>query len=203
MIAVTRAQMRRIDALATGEYGIPSLALMESAGRAVADAASGRRVLVVCGRGNNGGDGYVAARHLSARGAIVTLLEEGEPRGDAAVMAVSARRLCARVPEFPAGGFDAIVDALYGTGLDRPVEARGAEWIGRINAAGVPVTSADVPSGLDADTGAPLGCAVRAAATVTMGLPKAGFAAGAAWVGRLIVADIGLPRALLDSPPPA
>lgn len=203
MIAVTRAQMRRIDALAIGEYGIPSLALMENAGRAVADAVAGSRVLVVCGRGNNGGDGYVAARHLANRGRVVTLLEEGEPRGDAAVMAVGARRLCARATEFPAGGFDAIVDALYGTGLDRPVEGRGAELIDRINAAGVPVTAADVPSGLDADTGRPLGRAVRAAVTVTLGLPKAGFAAGAAWVGRVIVADIGLPRALLESPPPA
>jgi NAD(P)H-hydrate epimerase len=201
MRAVTRAQMREIDRRAIHEYGIPAPALMENAGRALAAEVRGRRVLVVCGRGNNGGDGYVAARHLANRGCAVALLEEGEPQGEAAAMAFSARLLCRETAE--GGPFECVVDALYGTGLNRPPEGRGAELIRRINAAGATVVAADVPSGLDADTGLPLGEAVRAAVTVTMGLPKVGFARAAAYVGRVVVADIGLPRALLESPPAA
>lgn len=196
LIAVTRAQMREIDRLAIEEYGIPSLALMENAGVAVArevEALGAHRVLVVCGAGNNGGDGYVAARHLANHGVLVQILAAAEPKGDAAIMARPARRLCGTV-----GSPDAIVDALFGTGLTRPIEG---DWIARINGAGVPVVAADIPSGLDADTGLPLGDAVRATVTVTMGLPKVGFARATAYVGRVVVADIGFPRALLDCPP--
>lgn len=196
MTAVTRAQMREIDRLAIEDYGIPSLALMENAGVAIArevEALGARRVLVVCGAGNNGGDGYVAARHLANHGLRVEILAAAEPKGDAAIVARPARRLCGTI-DAP----DAIVDALFGTGLTRPVEG---DWIARINRAGVPVVAADIPSGLDADTGLPLGDAVRATVTVTMGLPKVGFARAAAYVGRVVVADIGFPRALLESPP--
>jgi NAD(P)H-hydrate epimerase len=201
--------MREIDRRAIEEYGVPSPALMENAGRAVADAVRAldpmrRRVLLVCGRGNNGGDGFVAARHLANGGfEAMLLLAEGEPRGDAELMARSARRMCAVVSSMLAVSPDLIVDALYGTGLTRPVEGPARELIRRINGAQVPVVAVDVPSGLDADTGRVLGEAVRATVTVTMGLPKVGFERAAEYVGRLVVADIGIPRALLESPPPA
>ena len=207
MQAVTRAQMAEIDRRAIEEYGIPSLALMENAGRAVAAAVErlrplGRRVLIACGRGNNGGDGFVAARALHNHGYHVQVLATGEPRGDAAIMARPARRLCAFVDAMPSITPDVIIDALTGTGLDRPVEGPMREMIRRINGAQLPVVAVDVPSGLDADTGRPLGEAVRAARTVTMGLPKIGFAKAGAYVGLVEVADIGIPRALLEAPPP-
>jgi len=178
---VTKSEMAEIDRRTIAEFGIPEGALMERAGAAVAAEVArswpGRPVEVYCGPGRNGGDGRVAARILEGR-----VRTPGEP-GSPAPRAV-------------------IVDAIFGTGLNREVtgEARAMiEGINGLDRAEHPVLSVDVPSGLDADTGRPLGAAVRADVTVTMGLPKAGFRApgASAYVGRLVVADIGHPAELL------
>lgn len=207
---VTRAEMIALDRRAIEEFGIPSLLLMENAGRAVADVVDRLSpagvVRVVCGAGSNGGDGLVAARHLHNRGYDVTVLLLGEPPpgSDAGVNLRIARKLVsvggdAACLAEPAG---AIVDAIFGTGLSRPVAGPPADVIARINAVdrrASPVVSVDLPSGLDADAGEPLGSAVRASITVTLGLPKVGFQnpKAAPYVGRLVVADIGIPRELL------
>lgn len=211
----TAEQMRTIDRLAWERYGVSGVELMERAGAAVYQEArrllserGGSRVLVLCGRGNNGGDGFVAARLLARDGYHPRVLLAGRAdalKGDAAVN--HRRALLAQVPvveledapvELPAA--DLIIDALLGTGLQSEVTGLFAELIGLINSAGVPVLAVDIPSGLDSDTGRPRGACVRADATVTLGLPKVGMVIypGAEFVGRLVVDDIGLPPPLLE-----
>ena len=220
-------QMRAIDRRASEDFGIPSLALMQAAGEAFArgcveelggDAAR-KRIAMVCGRGNNGGDGFVAARHLANAGARVTVFLAGraeELKGDAAIFFRPIARLGIPVRELTGtdqsympdeihpAEYDLIGDALLGTGFRGEVEGDVANVIGRINLAWeseVPVVSADVPSGVNADTGAVNGPAVRATRTVTFAAPKMGLLLypGAALAGRVTVADIGLPRALLEN----
>jgi NAD(P)H-hydrate epimerase len=216
---VGAAEMRAIDGAAIDGLGVPSLDLMERAGRAVTEAAvpllrPGSRFLVVCGGGNNGGDGWVAARLLqpSGRVRVVALVAPADLAGDAAAMA--ARALEAGVPMAPfldgaplgAGPDDVIIDALLGTGLSRPPGGRFAgviEAIARARHDGARVLSVDVPSGLSADTGRPLGACVEADATVTFGLQKRGLVLypGATLAGTVTVADIGLPPAAVDRVP--
>ena len=186
--------MRALDRHTIETLGIPGELLMESAGRAVAQAVlerGARSVLVVCGAGNNGGDGLVAARHLRALGVDVRVQLVGEPRGAAAAQLARARAF-----GVPLAGGDAelVVDAIFGTGLDREVTGAPAAAIRRINEAGRPVLAVDLPSGLDADTGQVLGVAVRAAETLTLGLPKPGLALepGRSLAGRIRVARIGI-----------
>lgn len=185
MRAVTREEIVEIDRRAISEFGIPAATLMENAGKAVADVVLREIrpsvVAVVCGKGNNGGDGLVVARLLRAAGVDVRVHQAA---GDAP----------------PAGffdGCDVVVDALFGTGLRREVVGAMRALIEEMNTH-PPVVAVDVPSGLDANTGTPLGAAVRAAVTVTMGLAKVGLLQprAAPFVGRLIVADIGYPAAL-------
>ena len=217
-LAVSREQMRQIDTAAIEHFGIPGMVLMENAGRAVADEVAAlldervnASVMIVCGAGNNGGDGFVAARHLMNRGYRVTVLLCHEAvilRGDAcrnweiiAAMQCVIRMMHAfSVQERRAliDTADIIVDALFGIGLNAPVTGDLALLIDEINAAEKPVVAVDVPSGLDADTGEVLGTAVRATVTVTMGAVKTGMAVAAAqaYVGRLVVADISIPREL-------
>lgn len=197
----TAAQVRELDRRLIEEAGLPGVALMELASRAVAACivehfpdAVRRGVLVVCGGGNNGGDGYGVARWLRGWGHPVRLLSlSPRSRGDAAVM----RAICARlgIPEVaalePAG---LLVDAVLGTGLDRPVQGELAERLRAMAAHGAPVVSVDLPSGLSTDTGEVLGVAVPAALTVTLGRLKPAFFTdtGARLAGRVEVADIGL-----------
>ena len=208
---VTREQMQAIDRRAIDELKIPVDELMERAGRAVADVAAERvspacPVVVVCGKGNNGGDGYVAARLLAERGYEVEILplEEGydasTPAGRAAekAMAVDGLEVVGRLKKRPMA---LIVDAIFGTGLTREVKGRERALIAEMNALDArwfPILAVDIPSGLDANTGRPLGIAVKAAATVTMGLPKIGFTkpGASAYVGEVIVADIFPPEVL-------
>ncbi len=205
--------MRAIDRAAIDGLGVPSLQLMERAGRAVTEAAlrlvrPQSRFLVVCGGGNNGGDGWVAARllHPSGRVRVVAVVAPERLAGDAAAMARLA--LEAGVPVQPfeegaglgAGPDDLVVDALLGTGLSRPAEGRFAAAIAAMAAArrgGARVVAVDLPSGLSADTGRPLGPCVEADATVTFGLQKVGLVLlpGASLAGAVTVADIGLPPA--------
>ena len=208
--------MRDMDRRAAEEYGMPSLLLMENAGRAVAERAlallrecGGRSVRVICGKGNNGGDGFVAARHLHNRGVEVECVLAGETsavQGDARVNLNLLQKLDVPLLHFVPGSItefdtDLVIDALLGTGFQGQPRSPVAEAIQAINSASVPVLAVDVPSGLNADTGAAEQC-VRATETVTFGLPKLGLLtdAGRRLAGRLVVAHISLPRPLLESP---
>lgn len=216
---LARDEVRGIDARSAEELGLPTLVLMENAGRGAAAllgerAPSGARVLIACGPGNNGGDGGVVARHLDVWGYAVRVVWFARPErlsGDAAVQfRVLARSgLDQQAWEGPVDperlselfrGADWVVDGLLGTGLTRPVEGllRGA--IEAMNRSGRPVLALDLPSGLDADTGRPQGEAVRAKVTATFVAPKLGFAApgAAAFTGEVRVVEIGVPRRILE-----
>ena len=203
---VSAEAMRALDRHTIETLGVPGDLLMESAGRLVAAEVLRERrgpapVLVVCGGGNNGGDGLVAARHLHLQGVPVRIAWATDPtrlRGDARANRDRAR--AAGVPEAsarwrPEPGA-VIVDALFGTGLARDVEGAAAAAVTRINQ-GRPacrVVSVDLPSGLDADTGQILGVAVAADCTVTLGLPKLGLTLepGRSLAGRIVVGRIGI-----------
>lgn len=219
MKLVTAAQMREMDRRTIEEFGLPGLVLMENAGRAVAEAAwellpsDGGRVLVVAGKGNNGGDGFVAARHLAGRGvevAVLLLCKLPELHGDAAINANYANKIGLMIVEEPddetlVGAIelaDVIIDAILGTGLNGEVHGRARQVIEMLEFAAAPIVAVDIPSGLNSDTGQVLGAAVEAHHTVTFALPKTGLVQypGKAHVGELTVADIGIPPAILDDP---
>jgi hydroxyethylthiazole kinase-like uncharacterized protein yjeF len=193
------AQAREVDRLTAERFGIPVAWLMEAAGWQVARHCRGQ-TYVVCGKGNNGGDGLAAARHLHRWGRLagVACTDVEGLRGAAADEARALAAVGVEVgPSPPRGLREAtlVVDALLGTGLSRAPEGRVAEWIELVAAAGRRVVSVDVPSGLDADSGAAPGACVTAAVTVTLGLPKPGLLAGEgpARAGEVWVADIGIP----------
>jgi NAD(P)H-hydrate epimerase len=213
--------MRSLDRYTIETLGVPGDVLMECAGRAVTDVlmdrigatgglAGSAEVCVVCGTGNNGGDGLVIARHLHQLGVRVrvALLGAGSAlRGDAATNLARAQALGLAIegPEWRLPSSGAVVDAIFGTGLSRAVEGQARDSIERINQArdsGLAVVSVDLPSGLDADTGQILGAAVRAHVTVTIGLPKLGLVLepGRSHAGELRVARIGIADSLPDSP---
>jgi len=215
---LSRDQVRAIDRRAIDEFGVPGAVLMENAGRGAAEVllALGARgpVVVCCGKGNNGGDGFVIARHLDNHGVPVRVLLFAKPEeltGDAALNHGILRK--SGVPiDARAGPVDAealrrelapaewVVDALFGTGLAGAVRPPFDQVIAAINASGAKVLAVDIPSGLDCDTGEPLGPAVRAQHTVTFVAMKKGFTNPVAreWTGEVHVADIGAPRAALS-----
>ncbi len=218
MKITTSEEMRALDALATDKYGIPSLLLMEHAGLAVAMTASdllegafGSRVLVCAGPGNNGGDGFAAARHLFNHGANVSVLYFG----DAAKASPDTRTNMAIVNhmEIPVienvesylvdqiiSESDLVVDALLGIGVSSEVREPIAGVIRSINDFARMVLAVDIPSGVNSDTGSICGVGISADATVTFGLPKIGHFVypGAGKVGRLSVADISIPVVELE-----
>jgi NAD(P)H-hydrate epimerase len=213
-----------MDRLTIRETGIPGSVLMETAGRgatrillAELRPRPGARVTIVCGPGNNGGDGYVMARYLREAHLLPTVLmlsSLDRISGDALLNLRILQRTGVHILEVPTetewkahrhllSEGDLIVDAILGTGLRSPVKDFFALVIGDINAAGRPVLSVDIPSGLNADTGQPMGVAVRADMTVTFGYPKIGEVVypGAELVGRLFRIDIGIPAAVSDRIP--
>ncbi len=218
MDIVTSAQMREIDRRAMEEFAVPGMILMENAGLRVVEAvrAGGplRRIVILAGPGNNGGDGLVAARHL-CRETDVSVWMASSPdayRGDALLNLTMLQRTGHQLHLLAADGAiakleaelavaDLVIDALLGTGTAREVSGVLAVAIRAINSCNKPVLSVDIPSGICADSGRVLGEAVRASRTVTLGLPKRGLLLfpGAAHTGRVEVVDIGLPAELLSS----
>ncbi|HZI09216.1 MAG TPA: NAD(P)H-hydrate dehydratase [Myxococcus sp.] len=211
---LTAAQMRQAEQAAEAHHGMPSALLMENAGRALAEVARGEagpggRFTVVCGPGNNGGDGLVAARFLLQGGARVAVALVGNaekltPEARRNLSALQGFRVVpqslASLPELGAG--DVVVDALFGTGLSRAPAgefAEAIEAIARWRGAGAKVVAADVPSGLQSDTGAPFSPCVRADVTVAFGFLKPGqvLEPGASLCGRVRRVDIGLGEASL------
>jgi ADP-dependent NAD(P)H-hydrate dehydratase / NAD(P)H-hydrate epimerase len=200
------AEMTEADRL-TIAGGTPGMALMEKAGRAVADAVAARHpggteVVVVAGPGNNGGDGFVAARLLAARGDRVRVLLIGDRaklKGDAA--AAAERWTGPTAPAAPGAlaGAQAVIDAVFGAGLDRPVEGLARAMIEAMNACGAPVIAVDLPSGVNGANGAVMGAAVKAAGTVTFFRRKPGhlLLPGRLHCGTVTVADIGIADAAL------
>ncbi len=220
MKLLTAVQMRELDRKTIEEIGIPGVVLMENAGRAAAELLHRHYaklfpgpILILSGKGNNGGDGYVMARHLMNRGWQVHTLVLAAAEaigGDAAVNLSALQRMQGQVSFVPnevqlaaaltaETGARLLVDALFGTGLSSAVRGHYAWAIDWINASGVPVLAVDIPSGVDATSGHLLGRAVRADMTVAFACPKLGQVVypGAEFCGILTTADIGIPAALL------
>lgn len=217
----SRAGLRELDRRAVEEYHIPILVLMENAGRAVAEAAlrmvrGGRRVLILAGPGNNGGDGLVAARYLHNAKVDVTvlLLAPPEKYQDAAAVQLKIVEAMKLPMEVVTEGLaelrdwmveamprDLIIDAIFGTGLSRPPEGVAAEVIRRANRSVHRIMSVDIPSGMDCDTGLAVGpedTVIRPVATVSFCGSKPGFARGKGFAGKVKVAPIGVPRELVE-----
>ena len=209
--AITRAQMVEVDRLMIEDYGITLLQMMENAGRSLAELSSellggmvkGKRIAVLCGGGNNGGGGMAAARHLVNWGADVqaTLaVPVGKLKDAPAHQSRTLQAMGVHISDgFPSGNFDLIIDALIGYGLRGAPRGRTAQWIQKANRSAVPILSLDIPSGLDADTGSPLGNCIRADATLTLALPKVGMRGDGAskFLGELYIGDISVPTRLL------
>jgi NAD(P)H-hydrate epimerase len=209
---LSSAQSREIDRLTSERFAIPTAWLMEAAGWQVARHCRGR-AYVFCGRGNNGGDGLAAARHLHRWGRLggVACLDTSALSGPAAEQARALTALGLTIADEPPlglGDSPLIVDALLGTGLSRPPSGKVASWIEMVNESRRRVVAVDLPSGLDADTGVASMPCIRANITVTLGLPKPGLeiAGGPAHAGEVWVADIGVPfeayAAIGVTPPP-
>ncbi|KJS13119.1 MAG: carbohydrate kinase [Peptococcaceae bacterium BRH_c8a] len=220
MRLVTASEMGSIDRLAISEFGIPGVVLMENAGLQVVKAVTdvlgdpaGKHAVIFAGKGNNGGDGFVVARHLLNMGAQVQVFlaaEQEQISGDAQVNLNIWLKTGQKV--FPLTksndinlvrlalmNADLVVDALYGTGFKGTIQKPMATFIEAINACGKPVVAVDIPSGLEADTGRVNGPCIRASYTVTFALPKIGLVLPESrlYVGKLHIADISIPAALL------
>ncbi len=214
-------EMQELDRKAIETYRIPGMILMENAGKGAAEAISHRfpdiqkkKVAIIAGKGNNGGDGFVIARYLLNQGVAVRVYLLTDPkglRGDAEtnysifqrmkgeVISVASSKDYVKVKK-DLEKFDILVDGIFGTGLDAEVRGYYREVIDHLNTLQRPIVAIDIPSGLNANTGKPLGTAIRASLTVTFGLPKVGhlIPPGLDYVGEVKVIDIGLPRRLVE-----
>src|SRR6201990_2495858 len=210
MEVLTTAEMERADRLAIAA-GTPGFSLMLSAGQAVAAAAmelvEDGPILVIAGPGNNGGDGFVAAAELAARGrevSVILLCERDSLQGDAASAARGWKYAVLPFNAHAIGHPALIIDALFGAGLNRPIKGEPYDMIEAINANGAPVLSIDLPSGVNGTTGAVMGVAVRATETVTFFRRKPGhlLLPGRIHCGRIRVVDIGIePQVLSEIAP--
>ena len=212
---LTREQCRELDRRATAEYGIPSIVLMENAGRGCVDVLERLGiegpVAILCGKGNNGGDGFVIARHLEVRGHVCRVLLVCPPEdfsGDAAtnfaILQKTAVPIIDATSQLDEHGLDAawFVDAMLGTGArgePRPPLDAAIDWINR-RRDNTKVLAVDVPSGLDCDTGQPAAHTVRADHTCTFAAMKVGFAqpSAKAYTGAIHICDIGVPPRLIE-----
>jgi len=215
-------EIREIDRKAIEEYEIPGIILMENAGRNVAEevlkmlpGTDSDKVAIFCGKGNNGGDGFVIARHLYNKGVDVSVYLTTEVSrvlsdGDSSTNLKILLNMNLEIKELQEGhigeigkvldGYNVIVDAIFGTGLSGEVREPVRTLIAKINEADVPVISVDIPSGLSCDDGVVLGAAVKATKTVTFVAAKTGFfqECGKEYTGELIVSDISVPRELIE-----
>ncbi len=220
--ALGRDEIREIDRKAIEEYEIPGIVLMENAGRNVAEEVmkmlpgTGKaRVAIFCGKGNNGGDGYVIARHLYNKGVDVSvylttevsrILSDGDSSTNLKILLnmnfeikeLQEERIEAIGSELQ--DYNVIVDAIFGTGLKGEVREPVMTLISKINEAALPVVSIDIPSGLGCDDGVVLGSAIKATKTVTFVATKTGFfqGCGKEYTGELIVSDISVPKELIE-----
>ena len=195
---ISSRQVREVDALAQARFGIGVDWLMEAAGWQIARLVD-QPAAVVCGVGNNGGDGLAAARHLHRWGRLlsVSCVDVARLSGAAARELEALRRAGVEVASEPQLDPAAVVvDAIFGTGLTRAPEGKFAEWIEAINASGKRVISVDVPSGLDADSGLAYSPFVDPDETITLGLPKPGLSQ---FGGRVTVVDIGIPLEVYEA----
>ncbi|HTK29460.1 MAG TPA: NAD(P)H-hydrate dehydratase [Vicinamibacterales bacterium] len=222
MRILTAAQMREADRRTIEEIGIASVVLMENAGRqtvaameAMYDDLADRRIAVLCGRGNNGGDGFVVARTLLQRGIEPTVFligRVGDVRGDARANLDILGRLGLTVVEIADSqawelhlsevtSCSLIVDAIFGTGLNAPVAGLVESVIADVNASGIPVVAVDLPSGLSADTPDTIGDSIQASLTVTLAAPKLPLVLppGEMRSGDIVIADIGIPAGVIDA----
>src|SRR5438876_8189552 len=222
MRVLNAAQMREADRRTVDDIGIPSLVLMENAGRQAVAAMeamysdlSDRQVAVLCGRGNNGGDGFVVARTLVQRGVDVSVFLIGrvaEVRGDARTNLEILGRLGLTVVEIAdsqawelhfseIGDCTLIVDAIFGTGLNAPVTGLMETVVADVNASDIPVVAIDLPSGLSADSAEPIGDSIEASLTVTLAAPKLPLVLPPAETraGDIVIADIGIPPEVLEA----
>jgi NAD(P)H-hydrate epimerase len=216
---LSRDQARALDQRAIDTLGVPGVVLMENAGRDMArlllNLGIHGPVVICCGRGNNGGDGFVIARHLDNAGVQVRVLLFADPAsltGDAAVNHQILVRSGVPLELFPGPTLDEarlrvelsladwIVDALFGTGLQGPVRSPFDKIIEAINQSRARIFAVDIPSGLDADTGQPLGPTIRAQHTATVAGLKKGFVepAARAWLGQVYLIDMGAPRRVFE-----
>jgi NAD(P)H-hydrate epimerase len=232
-VLMTKDQVRAIDSWAINTIGIPGVVLMENAGRSCAELIKDKlrdvatpKVCIFCGTGNNGGDGYVIARHLLSETppqgvpcgtsnmgnsgfevVVVICGDRGKVNGDAKInldilerLGLPIEQLNLRDSDVPAqvkafaAGADMIVDGLFGTGLSGQLSDEYQQLIDSINACNCPILAVDIPSGLDCDSGQPLGAAIKADYTVTFVAVKKGFASGSAaqYTGEIFVASIGV-----------
>lgn len=222
MKVATAEQMQELDRKAIGVFGIPGIVLMENAGRGATEILCSafpdvhrKEIAIVAGKGNNGGDGFVMGRHLLNRGLSVRVFLLSHPealKGDARTNFEIFSRMQGEVLFFSGSDHieklkknleaaDILVDAIFGTGLNSEVRGFYRDVIEHLNHLGKPIVAVDIPSGLDANTGKPLGTAIRAFLTVTFGLPKVGhlIAPGPDYTGELRIVDIGLPGSLVEA----
>lgn len=216
-LVMTRDEVRAFDNWAINTLGLPGVVLMENAGRSCAELIKDRlkhipkpKVCIFCGTGNNGGDGSVIARHLINSGFNVVVVlcgDRDKVKGDAKInldvlerlgqrierLDLKSNNVAGQVQKFAAGA-DMVIDALFGTGLSGQLSSEYKALIESINAQGRPILAVDIPSGLDCDTGEPLGAAIKASYTVTFVAVKKGFTASTAaqWTGEVFVASIGV-----------
>lgn len=217
-IVLNREEMRELDRLAIQEFGIPGIILMENAGRGVVDYLLSCKIqgniIICCGKGNNAGDGFVIARHLDNLGLSPLILLFADPndlKGDAKInydiviksllpITIVREQNFSKIITDLISKSDWIIDAIFGTGLNGIVKPPYDAVIQVINSSDAEIIAVDIPSGLDCDTGKPLGIAVKAKSTITFVCNKKGFSNLEAknYIGQVHIVDIGIPQVLLN-----